>query len=308
MPTKILITGGSGFLGQNIIQKIKQRYKNWEIYNLSKTAINDKRIKNIKINAEKDKFPNINIEFDYIINTLALSNVKYCNDLKKAEKVNIEFTKNLLFFAKKQKNLKKFIHISSIIIYDNLNTPPVKEDAKLYFNYSNYSFTKGMAENYVNYYSQKLNLSFIIFRLANIYGPYQQYINSPFLIPSKIVQGLTDGKIEVLNLSPKRDWIYSEDAADAIIKALKTTYKGILNLGSGKGESVKKIVTEISKNLKVKIVSLNKETSGPLNFYCDIKKTKNILNWKPKTNIKNGIKKTINYIKNYENSNSGLRS
>lgn len=297
MPTKILITGGSGFLGQNIIKEIQKKHKNWQIYNLSKTEINHRQINNIKIDATKINFSKIKIQFDYIINTLALSNNKYCENLELAEKINIEFTKKLLLFAVKQKKLKKIIHISSIIIYDNQNTPPVKEDDKLYFQYNNYSFTKGMAEEYVKHYSKKFQLPVIIFRLSNIYGEYQEFINSPFLIPSKIIQGLEEKKIEVFDFKPKRDWIYSSDAARGILAALKTEYCGILNLGSGKGVGVKQIVNEIAKNLKVPVKSLNKTTIGPINFYCDIKKTKDILNWSPEIDIKQGIKKTINYIK-----------
>ena len=296
MNKKILITGGSGFVGQNIIDYLQKKNKKLIIYNLSKTAINKSGIINITEDAKKINFQKINIQFDYIINALALSNDQYCKNLKQAEEININFTNKLLKFSQKQKKLKKFIHISSIILYDNNNRPPVKENGQLFINYNNYSFTKGVAESYVDYYLNKFKIPIIIFRLSNIYGPHQNMKNSPFLIPSKIKQAVEEQKINVFNLNPKRDWIYAADAAEAIVKALKVSYTGILNLGSGQGISVKNIIKEIAAKLKVNYYSLNRPVVGPLNFYCDIRKTKDVLNWEPKTNIKNGIKKTIDYL------------
>lgn len=295
---KILITGGSGFLGLNIIENLLKNRSDIEVYNCSRTAINLKKIKNIKCDAIDFDFDVLNcFEFDYIINLLALSNNRFCEDFDYACKINIDFTKRLLDFSKTQKKIKKIVHLSSIIIYDNSNLPPVKEDGKLYLNYNNYSFTKGISEFYANYYMEKYDLPLVIFRLSNIYGPHQKFINSPFLVPSKIMQALNEKKIEVFNLNPKRDWIYSEDAAKAIIKSLDSDCVGIYNLAIGKGISVEEIVKEMSKQLGVNYKTLNSKTTGPLNFYCNVNKLKKELNWSSCTGLEKGISKTINYIK-----------
>ncbi|MFH1662247.1 MAG: GDP-mannose 4,6-dehydratase [Candidatus Falkowbacteria bacterium] len=104
-------------------------------------------------------------------------------------------------------------------------------------------------------------------------------------------------KIEVFDFNPKRDWIYSEDAAGAITKSLDSDCMGIYNLASGKGISVEKIIKEISKQLGVNYKTLNNKTTGPLNFYCDVNKLKKELNWYSCTGLEEGISKTINYIK-----------
>jgi len=306
MNKKILITGGSGFVGENIIDVLLKKDKKIKIYNLSRHKSVHKEIINLQKDIVKFDLDKIDIEFDYIIHCLALSNDKYCHDLDVATKVNIDFTDRLLKFATKQKKLKKFIHISSIILYDNKNQSPVAEEDDLYIYYNNYSFTKGLSEQYVQYYAEKFKLPIIVFRLANIYGPYQKINNSPFLIPSKIKQALEEHQITTLNATPKRDWIYSVDAAEAIIKSLSSDYCGILNLGTGKGTSVLKIIKEIANNLEVNYEFENRPMTGPQNFYCNIKKTKKILNWLPETSIETGIKKTIKYIKKYENCHSPL--
>src|SRR3989339_420036 len=247
MISKILITGGSGFVGQNVISLLSEQNKNIEIYNLSRTPLEIPGVKNLKCLAENFNFSDLdNLQFDYIINLLALSHDKECQDFNLAQEINITFTKKLLDFSLTQKKFK---------------------------------------------------LPMIIFRLSNIYGPYQKIENSTFLIPSKITQAIDDGKIEVFDFSPRRDWVYSEDAASAIVSSLFVDYSGILNLGSGIGASVEEIVSEIASQLGVKYYTLNKKSNGPLNFYSDISKVSQILNWSPNTSLKDGLQKTIEYIK-----------
>jgi len=296
-PFKILLTGGSGFVGKNIIALIKKDSLPYTLYNLGRTPSVDSSIVNIPCgDITTFNFESLTEEFDYIIHTLALSNEAYCKDFSYANAVNVEFTKKLLAFASTQKNLKKFVHISSIIIYSNTNPTPVSETAPLYLHYSNYAFTKGVAESYVNHYLEKFNLPVIIFRLSNIYGPYQAYENSPFLVPSKIMQGINEKKIEVFSLVPKRDWIYSEDAVSAIIASLKSTHTGIYNLGAGIGSSVEDIISIVAKELAVPYTTLDKPMTGPLDFYCDISKTMEAFSWKPTHTLEEGLKKTISYI------------
>jgi UDP-glucose 4-epimerase len=295
---KVLITGGSGFVGQNIIHLIKKLNLPIEVFNLDRTMSKIVGVNNIQcIDASDFNFETINEKFDCVIHTLALSNNAYCKDFEYAQKVNIQFTKKLLEFCRTKQKIDKFIYISSIIVYDNSNTSPVNENAKLYLHYSDYGFTKGISEYYVEHYREKFGIPAITFRLSNIYGPYQSFIDSPFLVPSKIIQGLLEKKIEVFDLSPRRDWIYAEDAAEAIIKAVNSSATGIFNLGSGIGINISEIIEEIATQLNVPYKSLNKTTTGPKDFYCDVTKTKNILNWEAKTNLKSGIANTIKYIK-----------
>lgn len=294
---KVLITGGSGFIAQNILEILGEEQYPAIIYNLGRTAIEGDNVINIPCEAATFDFSTITEQFDHIIHTLALSNESYCKDFSYAETINIDFTRRLLSFAAKQSHLKKFIYISTIILYANSNPAPVTEDGKLYLHHSTYGFTKGIAEYYVDHYREKFGLPAVIFRLSNIYGPHQKYTNSPFLVPGKIMQALTEGKIEVFSLSPRRDWIYSRDAARAMIQALDAPATGIFNLGSGEGTSVKELITEIAGELHVPFTSLDKPTSGPTDFYCDISRTKEAFSWEPTTSLHDGIKHTIDYIK-----------
>ena len=296
MKKRILITGGSGFLGRNIIREFK-RGKNFEITNLSRSLNGERGVKNIACDAENFDFKKIaGLPFDYIIHTLALSNEKFCDDFEYANSVNVAFTKRLLDFGISKK-IKKFIHISSVAVYDAKDKSPVSEVDKVDFSRNTYSFTKGIAETYVEFYRKRFGLPAIVFRLSNIYGPYQSFRDSPFLVPNSITQALGGRNIEVMNLSVRRDWIYSQDAALAIHKALKSKFAGVLNLGSGKGIQIEDIIKEIANQTGVGYHSLNMELSGPAAFYCDISAIKKELRWRPKTGLSIGIKKTINYAK-----------
>lgn len=298
MNKNILITGGSGFVGENIIKTLKSKYKRAKIYNLSSSPAKDKSVINIIKNAKQIKnLDSLNINFDYIIHALALSHNDYCPDLTETDIINVEFTKKILEFTKKQKKLKKFIYISSVLVYDKNNTPPVKETGKLNILKNNYSFTKGIAELYVQYYQLNHNLPAIIFRTSNIYGPGQKYINSPFLIPSKIYQGIMEKQISVIDPSPTRDWLYIQDFTEAITKSLSSKYNGIINVGGGRQISVRRVASIISDQLKVPVSYKNNQKNDKKIFSCNINKAKSILSWKPKTDIETGIKLTIKYIK-----------
>lgn len=165
------------------------------------------------------------------MHTLALSSDRYCQDFDLTEKMNVAFTKDVLQFCTRQNDLKKFIHFSSIVVYDNSNVPPVKESDFIAPYYGNYSFTKGIAESYVRYFSEKFSVPSATLRFSNMYGPGQVFENSPFLIPEKIYQGLTEGKIIAQTSKPVRDFLFIEDALEAIEGILFSDSKGIFNVG-----------------------------------------------------------------------------
>jgi len=251
MVTKILITWGSGFIWKNFIKKVLSLKNNFEIYNLSPSHI--KWTKHIY--SEKNKifnFSKLNIDFDYIIHTLALSSDYYCEKFELADKININFTKKIINFCNKQKKLRKFIFFSSITIYDSNNIPPVKENHKTNIFYGNYSFTKWIAEQYVNYICKINSIPFIVLRISNIYWPWQKYINSPFLIPWKIYEWLTSWSIKIRSLEPIRDFLYIDDAVSAIYKIMLSKCIGIYNLWSWEWTSIKNIVEKISELLELK--------------------------------------------------------
>lgn len=301
--TKLLISWWSWFIWSNLIKSLNINHKELEIYNLSSTHVDWTIHIPLKRNELFD-FSSLENDFDYIIHTLALSSEKYCEDFKLAEKINIDFTKDILDFASKQKNLKKLIYFSSIMLYDNENISPVKETDKLDIFHWNYSFTKAVAEQYVKYLSEKQNIPFVILRLSNIYWPWQVFENSPFLIPSKIYEALTDWIINIRNTTSIRDFLFIDDAVSAVEKLLFSDIIGLYNLWTWKWISSWEIAIEIANKLNVKINDWNIPSNWPSKFYSDISLIQSKIDWQAKTNISEWIDKTIYFIKKQLNLNS----
>ncbi|MEK6868361.1 MAG: NAD(P)-dependent oxidoreductase, partial [Nanoarchaeota archaeon] len=174
---------------------------------------------------------------------------------------------------------------------------PIKEDSKLDIFHNNYSFTKGICEQISEYFIKKYDMPIFIFRLSNIYGPYQDWKINPNLLPQVISQAIINKKIEIWNLDPIRDYIYVDDVVEAIIKALHSDTTGIFNLGTGIGTSVREIITKIANLTNVEVNSLNKPVSGPIRIICDINKIKNELGWRPRIILDEGIKRTVDHYK-----------
>ena len=200
----------------------------------------------------------------------------------------------LSYFAKRK--LKKFICFTTILLYDQDEFQiPVDESQKINPYVNKYVFSKFLSEQVVKLFSK--SVPSIIVRLSNIYG-YTK-LRRPDLIPT-IMQDIFEKKVvKIWNDNPKRDFIFTEDAADAVLELIKTDFKGTINLGTGKMTSLKEICEIIEELSGKKIVSENKDVSGPMEFVTDISKIKNLTGWEPKYNISDGLKKTFNIMSEY---------
>lgn len=158
------------------------------------------------------------------------------------------------------------------------------------------------AKNSLHYLGEEIakdyKINFIWTRLSNAYGPGRQE-NS--LIPYLIRSVQSNKEIEIRNPDAQNDFIYVEDAALAICQLLlKCKKSGVFNIGSGKLISVKDIIKKIFKILNVKKeykLTNQKQIDSFAYAYADISKIKKEIGWKPKTNIDEGLRKTIGNIK-----------
>ncbi len=291
---KVLVTGGSGFLGSNLIPALLARGA--KITNVSKGAGQDKETPNLRtldIDLTSSDFSFLDEGFDYVIHLAALSNPRLCADREEAIRNNVDLTK--VFFQKLlDAKVKKVLFPSTITLYSNNAKSPVSEDAELDISQNNYTYTKGLDEQLCLEF-QKKGLPITVLRLANVYGPYQAYKPFPNLIPQLIYQALVENKLVVWNESPIRDWLYVSDVVNAMLSALEASFTGVLNIGTGKGASVGEIVALVKSATGAAVHFEGKPVTGPTNMICDISRAKQALNWCPRTNIKDGLTKTIAY-------------
>ena len=213
------------------------------------------------------------------------------NKLEKALSYNFYPLKDCIeFFIKKR--VKRVIVFSGALIYGKKNLKlPVSEKQSIDGYQNNYLFSKYLSEQISEFYRNKINI--INVRLSNIYGP--TLLKRPDLIQEILYQIILKNKkkIYIKSFKPKRDFIFAIDAANAVVKLLKSNYSGNINLGSGKMYSIKEVCNSITKYTGIKIKSKNKKVSGQMKFVFNINKLKKIINWKPKYSLDKGIKVTI---------------
>ncbi len=316
---KYLITGGAGFLGIKLAEKLLKDKKN-KVYILdnfskkvdSKSFSKILRNKNIKI-IKKD-LRNVNnylktYDFDFIYHFAATLGVqKVINNPYFTLKENIQTTIDLINFSLKQKKLKKICFTSTSEVYayslkKKLAGYPTPENIDLLIskNYdprSSYSLSKIVGEYLINY----SNLNFIIFRPHNIFGPDMGFAH---VIPQLTKKILKDkkGKIIIDNAKHKRTFCNIDYAIDLIfnISHNKKLTKKIFNIGSPEKDiSIMKLAKKIKKVLG------SKKTLIPSNLYKDSSpdkrrpKMKKSLNYAGhKHNFEKGLKETVLWYKRY---------
>ena len=319
----ILITGGCGFIGTNLIKYLIKKYPTYKIYNLDsltysgnkanlKEEENNSNYNFIKGDITNSKFIMdlfIKYKFNKVIHLAAESHVdrSIVNPLLFAN-TNIIGTINLLEAAKKvwkgDYEKKLFYHVSTDEVFGALNqTGFFKEDTK-YNPSSPYSASKASSDHFVNAYYKTYGLPTIISNCSNNYGPYQY---PEKLIPLFIKNILDRKKLPVYgNGLQIRDWLYVEDHCLAIDILLHNPKLGETFLIGGSNE-----ITNISL-IKILCNSIDKkeknETKSELlieyvddrlghdfRYAIDSSKLRNELKWEPQYDLKDGLLKTVQW-------------
>ena len=289
--SRTILLGGSGFFGPVILQKDP------DIISVGRTKppIECKN-EHIQINDLSELYKLDDISFDKVIFLIGSSNH---HEINLSDNMGIDLNVNLLnqalsYFSKRK--LKKFICFTTILLYDqNQLSLPVSEDQKINPYINKYVFSKYLSEQVVNFYSNEVPS--IIVRLSNIYG-YTR-LRRPDLVPTIMQDVFNRDVVKIWSNKPKRDFIFTEDAADAVLRIINTNFTGIINLGAGKMVSLAKICEIVEGFSNKKIISEDKKVSGPMEFITDIQKIRLLTGWSPKFDIFNGLKKTYEIMKKY---------
>ena len=304
--TKILIVGGTGFIGYHLAKKLIE--KNFNISSIStKFPKKNRRLNGVKyliIDISKIEILKKTIgknKFDYVIN---LGGYVDHSNRKKTFYSHYNGCKNLsdLFL---NKGIKKFIQIGSSVEYGRIKSPQQEKSfIKAKSVKSTYGLSKLKASNYLMYLYKKFKFPAVILRLYLIYGPNQE-INR--FLPIIITNCIKNKTFPCSEGRQFRDFLYIDDLVNAIEKFLnsKKNLNGkIFNIGSGKPINIKYIIKTIQKIINggeplYGKIKLRKDEI--IHLYPSIKKIKKYTKWKPKISFEQGLKKTIlSYEKNYK--------
>jgi nucleoside-diphosphate-sugar epimerase len=285
--SKTILFGGSGFLGPYILENYP------DIISVGRTPPRTQN-RHIQIDSLANLDPLRDVDFDSVI--YIIGNTDHYNmekeTLERGEQNAFDYHVTPLVQAMeqlKQYPIRRLIHFSTILLYDrNRLTMPVTEHSPIDQYRTRYVLSKHIAEELCRFYSQWIPI--INVRLSNIYGPTR--LERFDLIHVLIRQLLATGKGTVWTTRPRRDFIYVEDAAHAIVKLLDADYNGTLNLGTGVMTSVGDIVEQLRELSGCPIVDENREVNGPMEFVCDMTTLNSIIDWKPEHSVEQGVRRT----------------
>ena len=187
----------------------------------------------------------------------------------------------------KHRKLTKLIHFSSMLLYDEQRiTLPVSENAPINPYKNRYVLSKYLAEEACKFFARWVPI--INCRFCNLYGPtpLERY-DLIHVLARKLLQ---ERRAEIWSAVPERDFIYVDDAADAIVQLLECDYTGTLNLGTGTMTSVGRIVEIFREITGCEITVLDRPVSGPLQFVADMTTLNRIIDWRPQVSIEAGVR------------------
>ena len=308
---KILVKGGSGFIGTNYLKSIEGKF----------TKIRSNYFQN-------DNFSKVN-GVEYI--KADLENVSDCKELcedidivvmcaaissgaaimEKTPLVhltpNIRMNLNMLEAAY-ECGVKKFVFISSNTVYPHVDYA-VKEGDSQYSFFEKYhvvGWMKKFTEEVCEIYSKKIKkkMTTIVVRPGNLYGPYDKFD----IEKSKVIASLIRKVVEKQNPinvwgdgEDLKDFLYIDDFVEGLNKIVFDINKfEVINLASGKGITIKEILNLIIKLEKAENLEVEYDKSKPTMIpkrLINISKAKELLNFNPKTNMEDGLHKTIKWFK-----------
>ena len=315
---KILVTGGLGFIGSNLINLLLK--KNYFVINIDKVSyssnfyntkdfIKSKKYKFIKCNIGDKKIKNIFYKFKpvCVFNLAAETHVdRSIDDPADFIQSNIVDLYNLLENFKnfsKEFN-SKLIHISTDEVYGDLLKGRSSENYP-YKPSSPYAASKAASDHLVNSYIRTYKIPAIVTNCSNNYGPKQ---HPEKLVPKLIYNILNNKPLPIYGKGTNsREWIYVDDHCEALLKVFKRGKIGeFYNIGSNKNLNnldvcrnlinVSKKITKFGRNVKIKFV---KDRPGhDIRYALNSNKIKRDLKWKPKISFNKGIKLTFEWYKN----------
>ena len=315
---KILVTGGAGFIGSSVAEKLLARGDEVVVIDCFDNFY-DPKIKRRNIGAAlknpsyklvegdirdlkllKDLFGRE--KFDRVFHLAARAGVRpSIADPLRYEDVNVRGTMNLLEAAK-ENSLPGFIFASSSSIYGNNKKVPFSETDFVDNPVSPYAATKKACELVCHTYHHLYGLNISCLRFFTVYGPRQR----PEMAIHKFTRLIDQGKPVPMfgDGSSRRDYTYIDDIADGVLKAIDANFAfEIFNIGESETTELRTLIELIEKSLgkKANIEQLPDQPGDVEVTYADITKAKKMLGYNPMTKVEEGVPKFVKwYIGNRE--------
>ncbi len=302
---KILITGGAGFIGSNLAERMLSL--GWNVIlldikdDLSNIQYFKDKVEYVHEDIRSEKLPDLlkDLEPDGIIHLAAVSRVVWCEEKpEECFSINVGGIRNLLNSISELEERTWLIFSSSREVYGNPGVLPVKESAPL-SPVSTYAETKLAGENMVREYPSKLGIKSIILRLSNVYGNERDIPDR--VIPKFILNTLRGEKITIYGRGKFFDFTFIDDVVSAILGAIKRTEDmkpgevETYNICTGRPTKLDELPYLISSiaGLNVEVMYKESKDYEVKGYYGDCSKAREHLGFIPEWDIQKGLKHTI---------------
>ncbi|MFC1592681.1 SDR family oxidoreductase [Candidatus Omnitrophota bacterium] len=337
--SKFLVTGGAGFIGSHIVEKLVKDGHSVRVFdNLSSGKLENLAFTGIdsQVLSPQGTVPNFDFVkgdirdylacltacegIDYVLHQAALRSVpKSMEDPYSYNEVNINGTLNMLKAAK-EKAVKRFVFASSSSIYGDVTIFPQKEE-HLPRLISPYALSKLAGEYYCRIFSENFGLETVSLRYFNVFGPRQSLDDEyAVVIPKFISCILNDEQPPIFGDGKQsRDFTYVDNIVKANIHAATVGLQGlspkgtapkntstvaheVINIANGKDNSVLELVATLNKLINKDIQPQFKpiRAGDVFRTLADISKAKEKLGYQTKVSFEEGLKKTVEYFKAHE--------
>lgn len=295
----VLVTGGAGFVGSHVTQRLVDRGATVDVvdslfagkreYVPEKATLHEVDIR------DRDELTEAVHEIgpDVIVHLAAIHYIPYCNENpEEAFDVNVMGTRHLLEAARGLESLERVVYTSTAAVYPPRDDPHAEADTTGPMDI--YGRTKLVGEDLLEQFTTETGIPGAAIRLFNVYGPNE---TNPHLIPA-ILEQVEDGSqyVELGNLSPKRDFVYAGDVADAVLILARDFDDGYraYNVGTGEAWSVREVAEEVGAalgdELTVEQAQERVRESDRPHLCADISRIESETDWSPETEFVDGLR------------------